>query len=367
MVNNKRILIVCTTDSMIWNFLVPHINYLNGKGYIVECACSRTGFFFEELVDKGYVLHEIPFERSPLRLRNICAFFMLRRLIRQGNFDIIHCHEPVGGAMGRLTGWLCGKYVMYFAHGFHFFKGAPRKTILYYIIEKYLSYLTDVLITINQEDYEAARKFHAKRNYLIHGIGIDTTKFIKKVDRNYLKYKFDLVLENIYLLSVGELIHRKNHITVIHSLVTLPSSVHYLIVGEGALESELVRETRKLGLEERVHFLGFRKDIDRICNAVDIFIFPSLQEGLSVALMEAMASGLPIIASNIRGNNDLVDDCKGGYLVKSTDPTEYSSRISDLIDAPDLMSTFGEYNLKKVKLFDTKMVLNEIGEIIDNI
>lgn len=363
----KKILIVCTTDSMIWNFLVPHINFMRSKGFVVECACSKTGFFYDELVNMGIVLHEIPFKRNPFRLNNIKAYINLLNLIKSNEYDLIQCHEPVGGAMGRLAGKSCRKEVMYFAHGFHFYKGAPKKTILYYIFERILSYLTDILITINQEDFETSKKFHAKKNYLIHGIGIDTSRFTRKINRSYLKSEFNLSLENKYLLSIGELIHRKNHITVIRSLKTLPNNIHYLIVGDGELKKYLINEVQNLGIADRVHFLGFRKDISLICNAVDIFVFPSLQEGLSVALMEAMAIGLPIIASNIRGNNDLIEDSKGGYLVTDTNPDEYSSKVKLLINNPNLMSNFGQFNTKKIELFDIKVVLKEVEEILNTI
>ena len=362
----KKVLIVCTTDSMIWNFLTPHIDYLKRKGFQVECACSRTGFYFAELENRGYILHEIQFERNPFRIQNIKAFFKLRKLIKSGDFDIIHCHEPVGGAMGRLAGYSCGKSIIYFAHGFHFFKGAPKINTLYYFFELFLSYFTDILLTINKEDYIASKKFYAKENYLIHGIGIDTSKFIKKANRSYLKTEFNLSLDNNYILSVGELIPRKNHVCIIKAMSSLPNNIHYLIVGDGSFKEDLLKEVKKRELEGRVHFLGFRKDISSICNAVDMFVFPSLQEGLSVALMEAMAVGLPVVVSNIRGNIDLIDEEKGGYLVDVSDSDEYAKKIKELFEDPSKMIAFGQYNQEKIKLFDIKNVLKELDPLITN-
>lgn len=360
----KKVLVVCTTDSMIWNFLVPHIEYLKSKGIEVECACSRTGFYFDELVSMGLMLHEIPFERSPFKLKNISGFFKLRKLIKDNKYDLIQCHEPVGGAMGRLAGKSFNKKVMYFAHGFHFFKGAKKSSIIYHIIEYLFSYLTDDLITINREDYEASLKMHAKTNHLIHGIGIDTSKFIKATNKEYISKELKLPEENYYLLSVGELIPRKNHISVIRSLPLLPGNVHYLIVGDGELKETLIKEAKSLNLENRVHFLGFRKDIPSICNAVDVFILPSYQEGLSVALMEAMAIGLPVVASDIRGNRDLIDDGKGGYLVPIEDYKEYALKIKFILDNPQESKKLGEYNRNKISLYDIKHVQEEIAQIL---
>ena len=159
---------------MIWNFLIPHINELKKKGYIVECAASKTGIYFEELKDKYDIqIFEIPFTRNPISLKNIKSFFALSKLIKKRKYDLIYCHEPVGGMMGRLAGKLNGKKVIYMAHGFHFFKGASAKHwMIYYPAEFILSFFSDALITINQEDYSRAKKLYAKHNYYIHGIGI---------------------------------------------------------------------------------------------------------------------------------------------------------------------------------------------------
>ena len=174
----KKVLVLCTTDSMIWNFLIPHIREMEKMGLNVECACARTGFYFDELKEQyGLTVHEIPFTRSPISVRNIRGFRSLCGLIRTRQFDRIFCHEPVGGMMGRLAGKVCGRKVVYMAHGFHFFTGAPaRHWAFYYTAEYILSFFTEALITINREDYKRACKMHARRNYYVHGIGVQPQK-----------------------------------------------------------------------------------------------------------------------------------------------------------------------------------------------
>lgn len=361
----KSILVVCTTDSMIWNFLVPHIKHLQSKGINVECACSKTGFFYEELENMGLILHEIPFERHPFKLKNVKSFFNLKNLISKKHYDLIQCHEPVGGALGRLTGKICKKKVMYFAHGFHFFKGAPKSSIIYYIIEKTLSFFTDDLITINNEDYLSALKFHAKRTFKIHGIGIDTSKFKKSDLHNQSDSILGSTNTNIFkIISVGELIPRKNHITIIKSLLYLPEDIHYFIVGDGDNRDYLISEAEKFRVSHRVHLMGFRKDVSAICNAADLFVFPSLQEGLSVALMEAMSIGLPIVASDIRGNNDLVNTDKGGFLVDPQDYKGFAKAILDLKNDPKKRENLGNYNQIAIKKYDIHTVLSEMDDIM---
>ena len=363
----RRILIVCTTDTMIWNFLVPHIKEMEKNGYYVECASSITGDFFYNLKSKyGIKMNEIPFDRSPYDLKNVKAYKLLCDLIKVKKFDTIFCHEPVGGAMGRIAGHKCNCKVIYMAHGFHFFKGAPKSRVIYYWVEKLLSYYTDVLITINQEDYNAALKFKEKKCYKINGIGVDTSKFCKDDSfRDYLNNEFDLAGDAVKLLSVGELIPRKNHEVVIRALAKLKESkIYYFIAGDGEIKTELDKLVKTLKLEKNVFLLGYRTDIRQLCNSSDIFVMPSVHEGLSVALMEAMGCGKPIVCSNIRGNVDLIDDQKGGFLCKTNDENEYCTSILKLVESPELREKFGEYNSEKVYSFDVNNIVKDVLSII---
>ena len=365
----NRILVVCTTDSMIWNFLVPHIKNLESNGYYVECASSVTGDFYRNLEKLHNIkMNKIDFERSPYKYSNFNAYKELCKLIKSKKFDIIFCHEPVGGALGRLAGHKCGVKVVYMAHGFHFYKGAPKSRVLYYWVEKFLSRYTDTLITINQEDYQAAKKFHAHSVDKIHGIGVDTSKFSKnESEQGYLQEKFNLKNDSITLLSVGELSVRKNHRVVIKALAKIgDKNLKYFIAGEGELEQELKELVESLNLTDQVYLLGYRTDIRQLCNSADIFIMPSIHEGLSVALMEAMGCGKPIICSRIRGNVDLIEQDKGGYLCDTFDIAQYAETIRKLVRSSEKRNDFGEYNQKAVKKFDIVPVKEELMKILEN-
>ena len=364
----KRMLIVCTTDSMIWNFLVPHIQKLEKEGYYIECACSKTGDFFDKLINLyDLKMNKIQFERSPYKFQNILAYKQLVALIKNKNFDTVFCHEPVGGAIGRLVGHKFNCKVIYMAHGFHFFKGAPKTRKLYYLVEKYLSRYTDVLITINQEDYLASKKFHAKKCFKTNGIGVDTKKFaMDNNEKNYIKKEMCLPEDAIVILSVGELIQRKNHAVIIKALSKLnQSNLYYLIAGEGEIRVELESLIRNLGLEKNIHLLGYRTDINKLCNSADIFALPSVHEGLSVALMEAMGCGKPVIGAKIRGNVDLIDEGKGGFLVDTFNIDDYSNKINYLLCNEELRNSMGLYNINKVKEFDIDTVKKQLFEIIE--
>ncbi len=335
----KKVLVVCTTDSMIWNFLVPHIEYLKSKGLQVECACSRTGFYFDELVSKGLILHEIHFERSPFKLKNIFGFFQLRKLIKDNKYDLIQCHEPVGGAIGRLAGKSLGKKTMYFSHGFHFFKGAPIKHwLLYFTFEYILGYFTDSLITICNEDFKNSQKLPIKKRYLIPGIGIDFTKYdnLDQPHNRYLLQKNLVIPTNsLTLISVGELIPRKNHIIILEALRLLnDKSIHLIHCGEGELQDKLKQYVEKNNLTSQVHFLGFRRDIPKILCVGDVFVFPSLWEGLGLAGIEAMYMGLPVIGSYRQGIKDYVIKDKTGFLINPTDSKDLVEIIKKIKENP---------------------------------
>lgn len=362
----KNILVVCTTDSMIWNFLIPHINELEKQGYNVECACSRTGDFFEKLVSNYNIkMNLISFDRLPYKFTNIKAYYQLKQIIRKKNIDTIFCHEPVGGAIGRLAGKSCNCNIIYMAHGFHFYIGAPKSRKLYYFVEKYLSKYTDILITINQEDYEASLKFNAKKNVKLNGIGVDTSKFeMNNKLCDYIKQEFSLRDEAIVMLSVGELIHRKNHEVIIDALSKLKNNnIYYFIAGDGEIKDYLQEKINNLNLQSNVFLLGYRNDINKLCNGTDIFIMPSVHEGLSVALMEAMCCGKPVIASRIRGNVDLIDEGNGGFLCNTFNSSDYANKIRILAESKELRYKFGTYNNKKIKGFDIRVVRKKLIEV----
>ena len=361
----KKILVVCTTDSMIWNFLIPHIQEFQKRGYEVECACSKTGFYFEELTKKyGFFLHEIHVKRFPFNFKNFTAYKELVKIIKHGGFDNIFCHEPMGGVLGRLTGKRCGCSVYYMAHGFHFYKGVPLiNKVVYYSVEYLLSFITDVVITINTEDFEASKHLHSKKVFKTHGIGVDTQKFQKDItSKQYLNEMFNLNSNVVKVLTVGEMIIRKNQEVLIKAIALLPDNIHLFIAGSGELDNHLKKLAKRISVSDRVHFLGFRKDIRLLCSSSDIFAFPSLQEGLSVALMEAMGCEMPVVASNIRGNNDLIIEGKGGYLIDGNNPSVYKTCIYELSNDETLRTNFGRFNNSYVREFDTKVVVEELKE-----
>ena len=363
-----RVLYVSTISNTINAFMIPHIKMLFEQGHHVDIACNMEREIDKGLVKLGCRVHDISFSRSPLNKNNIKAYRDLKKLVIDGKYDLVHTHTPVASAITRLV---CknikGAKVFYTAHGFHFYTGAPIKNwLIYYPLEKWLSKYTDTLITINKEDYERAKNdFKAKRVEYIPGVGLDIDKFTNVVvDKAGKRQELGLPEDAFVILSVGELNKNKNHEVVIRAIAKIDNpDIHYIVCGEGQLKGYLRDLSEDLGIKNRVHLLGFRKDIAEICKVSDLFTFPSYREGLSVALMEAMANGLPVVCSNIRGNSDLIEDGKGGYLVEPGDVEGFTKCIKGLIEDSRLRSEFGDFNHKKIENYSIENVLKEMEEI----
>jgi glycosyltransferase involved in cell wall biosynthesis len=348
--------------------MIPHIKMLVNQGHNVDVACNIQREIDKSLVELGCKVYDIRFSRSPLRKSNIKAYQDLKKLIVDQKYDLVHTHTPVASAIVRLVcKSIKSTKVIYTAHGFHFYTGAPIKNwLIYYPLEKWLSKHTDTLITINNEDYERAKStFKAKRVEYIPGVGLDVNSIKNtSVDKLAKRQQLNIPIEAFILLSVGELNKNKNHETIIRALGYIDNSeIHYVICGKGQLEKHLKDLCVELGVEERVHLLGFREDIIEICKVSDTFVFPSNREGLSVALMEAMACGLPIVCSNIRGNNDLIEDGTNGYLVNKNIPQEYGECLTKLIDNRELIQQMRNLNLLKINEYALTTVLDRLKMI----
>ena len=371
MIKNKKVLIVTTTDSMIGQFLMPHIKHLVDNGNIVECACHETGHWFGEIKEKGINIYEVPFARNPLKPTNLKAKKQLSNIVKTGKYNLIHCHTPVGGVMGRIMGKKYKIPVLYIAHGFHFYKGAPLvNRLVYKTIEKHYAKHTDALVTMNDEDYISAKQMKAKSVYKINGIGYDSAKHteISEEDKEKLKKELNIKPTDFVILSVGELNKNKNQIAVIKAIKQLnDKNVKYFICGRGPLKDYLTNQIKSLGLEEQVKLLGFRKDVANILAITNLFVMPSIREGLPMSMMEAMDAKLPIVASNIRGCRDLVENNKNGLLVDLKEKDGFYNAIKQLKDNPQQCLEFGAENKEKIKMYYIKNVLNQMEEIYDNI
>lgn len=327
---HKKALMLASVASMIDLFNADNIEILLSLGYKVDVAANfsfgsitskeRVDEYKRELFERGIGIYNIPIPRSLSMIKEmLISYKRIRELVERERYEIVHCHSPIGGVLCRLA---CRKArkrygirVIYTAHGFHFFKGASKKAwLVFYPVEWFCSIFTDLLITINQEDYKRACGFHTCKVFYVPGIGIHVDEVIaagKGIDRETKRAEFGYKTTDFVFMSTGQISVRKNHEVAIRAMGELRKSgrlgnIKYLIVGFGEEEGRLKKLSKKLGLGSVVAFSGYRSDVKQLLHAVDAFVFPSTQEGLPVAVMEAMAAGLPIVCSRIRGNVDLV-------------------------------------------------------------
>jgi len=385
--NKRKALVTASVASMIDLFSMDNIHILQELGFEVDVASNfafgsitsqeRVDAFRMELEEEGICAIHVPIPRSISDIKNIYkSYVQLKKLIEAEEYQLIHTQSPIGSVVTRLaardalkqrkrTG---GKYpqIVYTAHGFHFFKGAPLQNwLLFYPIERALARYTDSLLVMNEEDYFRAKKFGVSKINIVPGIGIEPEKYQEPMEnRDEVRARFGFSNEDFVLISVGQLSKRKNQETAIRAIAKIPDvHVKYLIVGLGEKEAEFNELIEKLGVQDRIVLSGYREDIRDLLQAADACIFPSLQEGLPVALQEAMAAGLPIVASDIRGNRDLITDRVEGILVSPKDEDGFSAAIMEIVEHPDKTKSFGEHAQKKIQKYTKQEVQRCIREV----
>ncbi|KAI4448537.1 putative glycosyltransferase EpsD [Eubacterium plexicaudatum ASF492] len=386
----KRVLILASVASMIDQFNIPNIQLLLEMGYDVHVACNfeegntcsrQQVYRLRKVLLKMHVPgHQWDCPRSAKAVRKCCrAYYQLLKLSEKYHFSWMHCHSPVGGVLARMAAHKQGIKIIYTAHGFHFYRGAPIKNwLLYYPVEKLLAHWTDVLLTVNKEDYcLAKKKLKAAKIVYLKGVGIDVRKFQKHTDKDYIsdisntgidfRKRYRIPEHAAILLSVGELSRRKNHQMVISAMRGLAGQeVHYIICGQGKLKNMLMRKAKRAKTLRQIHMVGFQENVTVFYRNADIFVFPSKQEGLPVALMEAMACGLPCIVSDIRGNRDLVADDKkdcGGIRFSLKQPQKLQEALNLLIENPQLRDSCRRFNQEKIWEYDLHIVMHRMEKV----
>lgn len=322
----------------------------------------------------GVHFHQVDFIRTPFHPLNIAAYRQIRELIEREKIDFIHCNTPIGGVIGRIAGTACKcEKIIYEAHGFHFYKGAPFiNRMLFKWAEQIMARHTDALITMNEEDYLSALQFKLReggRVYKVHGVGIALGDFgnIPK-DGASKRSELGIADTDILCISAGNLVKSKNHAVAIEALAkTKNKKIHCLICGDGPEKNRLERLAQERGVSDRLHLPGFRTDMKELMKISDIFLFTTLREGLPRSMMEAMASGLPCIASSVRGNTELLRDGKGGYLRQPLDAKGFADCIDILAENEDLRKSMGHYNVNEIKKYGLEIVINEITAIYDEV
>lgn len=369
----KKVLFISNVLSHIEAFHLPYLQWFKDHGYEVHVMTNAGGRSFahcDKLIDIGI-------ERSPFRVKNVRVIKKAKKIINAENYDIIHSHTPMGGVVGRLATGKArknGTKILYTAHGFHFYTGAPKLNwLLYYTMEKFLAGKTDCIITINREDYNRAkRKFGSKRTAVekISGIGVNMTRFVpvSKEEKEALKkqYGYD---GKFLLIYAAEFIPRKNHKFFIDAAADLckrHSNIKFLFCGKGELLESMKQYAADRGVAEFVDFLGFRKDMPTLYQASDVLISASIEEGFGINIIEGMATGMPAVASVVRGHKEMVHPEKNGYLFDVNSTAQFAEYISKLYCNAELYSSMSREAMKTAEMFSIENSLSQMGRIYEN-
>lgn len=371
----KRVLMLASVASMIDQFNMPNIALLQKLGYEVDVACNfiegntcsdeRVAELKQKLQDMHVRCYQIDFARNIKHMgQNMRALRQVEGLMKQNGYAFCHCHSPIGGVVARIAGHRTRTKVIYTAHGFHFYQGAPvMNWLVYYPVEKMLSRWTDVLITINHEDYKLAKKkFKMKKLTYVPGIGIDTQReSLSQKEKEEKRKELGIPQDAFLITNAAEFTPNKNQKTVIEAIEQLHNpNIYFVMCGIGEKKAELEQYVKEHGLEKHIRFVGFRNDLHEILQTSDCFVLSSFREGLSVALMEAMAEGLPVVCGRIRGNVDLIKDGKGGILVSPENKEDYEAAFRKLYEMKQKefqkFENIGVNNRNKVEAFSKETV-----------
>lgn len=367
--SQKKILFVANVaKEHICKFHIPSIKKFKTQGWIVDVASKWDAEV--PFVDHQYGM---PWNRSPFSMGTIKGALMLRKIIKRERYDIIYCHTPVGGFVGRVAGVGLNVKIVYCAHGLHFYKGAPWVNwLVYYPVEKLLALITDAIITINDEDYKnVARRFrNGVKVFRIPGIGVDFSRLVLPphlTSRTQLRNRYNIPDKAWVLIYVAELIQNKNQSMLIDSLKKLLQSdinAYLILLGPEHDNGYYKKYSRKMGVQERVIFTGWQTDIAQFMYMSDICVASSIREGFGINLIEAMFCHLPVVATDNRGHRSIISNGENGFLVPIGDSMQMAERVLEIIGNPGLFDRLSHIGVDE---FQCDRVADTIYKLISSL
>jgi glycosyltransferase involved in cell wall biosynthesis len=360
---------LCAVDFTLYHFLTRLMTGLQAAGHTVVGVCS-DGPYLDKVRAQGLRVEPVEIERSFNLVRHARTFRRLVALFRREKFDIVHVHTPVASLIGRLAARRAGvPTVVYTAHGFYFHEGMPAwKRAIFILLEWLAGRVTDVLFTQAEEDAAAARRYHlcAGGRIAAIGNGVDPARFHpaeKPGERLALRKQLDTPAEAVVILMVGRLVAEKGYLELIRAMRETDAVLW--IVGErlpsdhaSAIDHALDEVARDPALKRRIRLLGYRDDVPALMRAADIFTLPSHREGMPRSIIEAMLSGLPVVATDIRGAREEVVPGVTGALVPLRDPQALATAFGRLAADPALRARQGAAGrARALELYDEAKVV----------
>jgi glycosyltransferase EpsD len=362
-------IIFISTIAIFSRFNIPFMRWFKEQGWQVDYASDGASHISD--CDNQF---KIDIKRSPYNLvHNIKAYFQLKNILKHG-YDIIHCDTPMGGVLGRLAARRTRGRVIYIAHGFHFYKGAPLiNWLLYYPMEKYLAKLCDIIIVLNDEDYNFAKAnfSNCKQIYKINGVGVDLKRFYphSEQEKTQLRKELGFSAKDFIITNVAEINKNKNQIILIKAVPILKKyipNIKVLLIGNNNYSNTITKIkifVKHLQLQTTVEFLGYRNDVEKLIAISNIAFSASFREGLPVNIVESMASGIPVVCSRNRGHNSLITDKVSGLLFSVNNQKEMIDSIISIYKNPDLGKRLGTAALMNSEKYSIDIAINNMADI----
>lgn len=370
----KKIIQVTAIDMSMYKLLGELNRTTVNKGIETIAVCSK-GNYQKEIEHDGVIYKPVEINRS-IGLANIKTVFNLVKVFRAEKPDVVHVHTPIAAVLGRIAAKIARvPVVVYTAHGFYFHENMSKLTYsCCYLIEKIMGrYFTDLIFTQSQEDADVAIKggFLDKKNIRCISNGIDVQKTfnpqLKTVeDLETSRSEWDIKEENIVLTFIGRLVEEKGIFDLLEAIKLVNNkNLKVILIGD-VIQGDRTKSEVYQKLEyyketlPNVFFVGNRKDIPDLLHISDIFCLPSYREGMPRSIIEAMAMGNAVIATDIRGSREEVVENETGFLVLLNTPKQIAEKISLLIHDRALMSRFKVNGRKRAEqLFNEEKVVEK--------
>ena len=357
-----KIIEVTNVDFSLMQFLLPLMRAIRARGHEVIGVCAE-GPFLDGPRAEGFRIESLKLERSVSLLAHWKAFRALVRLFRAERPELVHAHMPISGFLARMAGWWAGvPRIAYTGHGFWFnFPGSWPRAAVGFAMEWLAARVTDTFLTVSEAEAHDARRLHIHRGAMAIGNGRDSARF--KPDtavRKRVRAGLGVPEEAVVVLAVSRLVWHKGYPELAAAMQAVPDAMLW-VAGERLTSDrgpDMAALMRNAGLGARLRLLGYRDDVPDLMAAADIFVLPSRFEGLPMSVIEAMLTGLPVVATNVRGPAEQVVPEATGLLVPAGDSSALAAALARVVGDKALCARMGAAGRERaVEKYDEAKVL----------
>ncbi|MGE0734569.1 MAG: glycosyltransferase family 4 protein [Alphaproteobacteria bacterium] len=360
---------LCAVDFTLYHFLLPLMDGMRAAGHEVIGVCA-DGPLLEQVRERGFRVEPVAIARSLNLARHFRAYRDLVRLFKRERFDIVHVHTPVAALIGRAAAWRAGvKHIAYTAHGFYFHERmAWWKRAIVVALEWFGGRVTDTLFTQSEEDAAAARRLRLgpKRRIWAIGNGVDADAFQPprdQAERAAIRAEFATPAERVVIAMVGRLVAEKGYPELFAAMRQVDAELW--VIGErlasdhaSSIDAAIRQAESDPVLRGRIRLLGYRGDVARLLRGADIYALPSHREGMPRSIIEAMMTGLPVVATDIRGSREEVVPEATGLLVPVGDAAALTASLNRLVGDAGLRARYGAAGrARALELYDERKVI----------